>query len=184
MPHLPSVVNIASMKSTLVLLTTLLSINVAHGASKAELNAKTLEGQKVHLKDLRGKLVVLNFWATWCGPCREELPMLVKAAQAAGQPDLVFIAVSVDDSKTEGKVPDAVRQFGISFPVWRGATGDDVFKLSKGEAVPATVFIDRDGTIESRVSGTIRESELTERIKWLTGDRKGSKPQDFISHVN
>ena len=137
MPHLPSVVNIASMKSTLVLLTTLLSINVARGASKAELNAKTLEGQKVHLKDLRGKLVVLNFWATWCGPCREELPMLVKAAQAAGQPDLVFIAVSVDDSKTEGKVPDAVRQFGITFPVWRGATGDDVFKLSKGEAVPA-----------------------------------------------
>jgi hypothetical protein len=96
----------------------------------------------------------------------------------------VFIAVSVDDSKTQVKVPDSARQFGISFPVWVGANGDDVYKLSKGEAVPATIFIDRDGTIEARVSGEIRENQLKERIDWLTGDRKGTKPQEFISSVN
>ena len=167
-----------------LLIASLLFVNVAKAASKADLSAKSLDGQKVHLKDLRGKLVVLNFWATWCGPCREELPMLIKTAQASVDQDLVFIAVSVDDSKTQAKVPGAVRQFGITFPVWVGATPDDLFKLSKGEAVPATVFIDRDGTIESRVSGTIRENELNDRIKWLTSDRKGSKPQEFVSHVN
>jgi len=162
----------------------LLFVSVASAASKADLNAKSLDGRKVRLKDLRGKLVVLNFWATWCGPCREELPMLVKTAEASTNPDLLFIAVSVDDSKTQGKVRDSVRQFGITFPVWIGASGDDLYKLSKGEAVPATIFIDRDGTIEATVSGEIRENELKERINWITGDRKGTKPQEFISHVD
>lgn len=162
----------------------LLSVSVGGAASKADLNAKSLDGQKVRLKDLRGKLVVLNFWATWCGPCKEELPMLVKTAQASANPDLVFIAVSVDDAKTQARIPDAAKQFGITFPVWAGANGDDLYRLSKGEAVPATIFIDRDGTIEARVSGEIREGELQERIHWLTGDRKGASPQEFISHVN
>lgn len=172
------------MKTNAVLLTSLLLVSVASAASKADLDAKSLDGKKVHLRDLRGKLVVLNFWATWCGPCREELPLLIKIAQASTNPDLVFIAVSVDDLKTQAKVPDAAAKFGITFPVWTGANGDDVYKLSKGEAVPATVFIDRDGTIQARVSGEIRESELTERIDWLTGDRKSPKPQEFISHLN
>jgi thiol-disulfide isomerase/thioredoxin len=172
------------MRTTAVLLLTLLFVGAAGAASKADLNARSLNGQKVHLKDLRGKLVVLNFWATWCGPCKEELPMIVKTAQANANADLVFIAVSVDDAKTQARVPDAVKQFGITFPVWVGANGDDLYNLSKGQAAPATIFIDRDGTIQARVSGEIRESELKERIDWLTGDRKGAKPQDFVSHVN
>ena len=172
------------MRTIAVLLTSLLIVSVGGAASKADLNVTRLDGQKVHLKDLRGKLVVLNFWATWCGPCREELPMLVRTARATSNPDLAFIAVSVDDSKTQGKIPDSVKQFGITFPVWVGANGDDLYKLSRGEAVPATIFIDRDGTIDARVSGEIRENELKERIDWLTGERKGVKPQEFISHVN
>ena len=169
---------------TLAVVLILLSASAANAASKADLNARSLDGQKVHLKDLRGKLVVLNFWATWCGPCKEELPMLVKTAQASANQDLVFIAVSVDEAKTQGRIPDAAKEFGITFPVWTGANGDDLYRLSKSEAVPATIFIDRDGTIEARVSGEIRESELHQRINWLIGDCKGARPQEFISHVN
>ncbi|HWB99276.1 MAG TPA: TlpA disulfide reductase family protein, partial [Bryobacteraceae bacterium] len=122
-----------------------LSLACAAGAAtKADLNAKSLDGQKVRLKDLRGKLVILNFWATWCAPCRDELPMLVSAAKAAANTDLVFLAVSLDDAKTQARIPDAISRFGITFPVWVGATGDDVYRLSKGEMVPATIFIDRD----------------------------------------
>jgi hypothetical protein len=78
---------------------------------------------------------------------------------------------------------DAARHFGITFPVWVGANGDDLYRLSKANAVPATIFIDRDGTIAARVSGEIRESELKERLNWLTGNRSGARPQEFVSHV-
>jgi thiol-disulfide isomerase/thioredoxin len=172
------------MRITYLLFLSLLFVSAASTASKADLNARTPDGRKVHLKDLRGKLVVLNFWATWCGPCKEEMPMLVRTAQASANPDLVFVAVSVDDAKTQARVPDTAKEFGITFPIWVGANGDDLYNLSKGEAAPATIFIDRDGTILARVSGEIRESELKERIDWLTGDRKGAKPQEFISHAN
>ena len=77
-----------------------------------------------------------------------------------------------------------MKQFGTTLLVWVGANGDDLYRLSKGEAVSATIFIDRDGTVEARVSGQIRENELQERIDWLPGDRKGVRPQEFIFHVN
>ncbi len=159
----------------------LLAAAIGYSASRADLTAQTPDGQRVHLKDLRGKLVVLNFWATWCGPCREELPMLVRASRNA---DAAFIAVALDDAKTRAKVPEAARQFGITFPVWVGATGDDLYKLSKAEMVPATLFVDRDGTVVATVSGQIRESELQERLAWLTGDRKAPRPQEYVSHPN
>lgn len=170
------------MRTLATLLTFFLATSFAPAASKAVLNAKTLDGQKAHLKDLRGKLVVLNFWATWCGPCREEMPMLIRTAKTIANPDLAFIAVSVDDAKTQANVPDPASQFGITFPVWVGANGDDLYKLSKSDAVPATIFIDRDGTIVARVSGEIRENELKERLDWLTGDRKIAPPPEFVSH--
>jgi thiol-disulfide isomerase/thioredoxin len=171
------------VRSVAILLIFLFAVGAASAASKAALSAKDLEGRKVRLKDVQGNLIVLNFWATWCGPCREELPMLIRIAKEDAVPDLLFIAVSVDDSKALDKVGDAVRKFGITFPVWVGASADDVHRLSAADAVPATVFIDRDGTVLARVSGEIRESELKERLKWLTGHRSGAPPQQFISHV-
>ena len=166
-----------------VFLMAVLSALPGEAASKADLNAKTIEGQSARLKDLRGKFVVLNFWATWCTPCREEMPMLVRIAEANTNRDLLFIAVAVDDQKTRGGVSAAAKEYGIPFPVWTGANGDDLFKISKGEAVPATVFLDRDGTVQASVSGQIREQELRLRIEWLTGDRSGAKPPLFVSHV-
>jgi thiol-disulfide isomerase/thioredoxin len=171
------------MRAIAVLFTILFAITNASAAPKADLSVKNLNGEKVRLKDYRGKLVVLNFWATWCGPCREELPMLVRIAKAHASPDLIFVAASADDRETLGKVGDAARGFGITFPVWIGANADDLHRLSTADAVPATIFIDRDGSITARVSGEIRESELEERINWLTGDRKGVKPKEFVSHV-
>ena len=165
------------------LLLAFLASVAAEAASKADLSAKTLEGQTVRLKDLRGKFVVLNFWATWCTPCREEMPMLVRVAAANLNRDLLFVAVAVDDQKTRSGVAGAAKEYGIPFPVWTGPNGDDLYRISKSEAVPATVFLDRDGTVQAAVSGQIREEELRLRIEWLTGNRSGEKPAAFVSHV-
>jgi thiol-disulfide isomerase/thioredoxin len=171
------------MRAIAMLFISMLALGVANAAPKAAMSAKTLDGRKVRLKDLQGNLVVINFWATWCAPCREEMPMLVRFAKQNAAPGLMFIAVSVDDRESLNKVGGAARQFGITFPVWVGANVDDLHRLSKADAVPATIFIDRDGTVTASVSGEIRDAELKERVNWLTGDRSGRRPQEFISHV-
>ena len=158
-----------------------------YGASKelakAELNLKDMHGQKVRLRDLRGKPVVLNFWATWCGPCKAELPMLVEAAKNYESRGVVFLAVSLDDEKTKQLVPAFVSAHQISFPVWLGASADDLGKLGLGEAVPATAFLDQDGHIMSRILGQLREQDLKERLDWLTGDRTGTPPEAIVKHL-
>lgn len=155
----------------------------AKDSQKAGLSLKALDGTKVHLRDLRGKIVVLNFWATWCGPCREEMPRLVEAEQKYKANGVVFVGASLDDSKTQAKISEFVKDHGIDFPIWVGATGDDLDKLDMGPAVPATAFIDQDGDIVARVSGEIRPEELTERLDWLVRGRSGPGPKERVVHL-
>jgi thiol-disulfide isomerase/thioredoxin len=140
-------------------------------------------GGRVRLRDHQGKIVVLNFWATWCVPCNSEMPLLVAAEKDYASRGVVFIGASLDDRKTAKGIPGFLAKYRIDFPVWTGATADDLAKLRMGEAVPATAFIDRDGVIVARVSGQLRDSELKERLDWLLGDRAGPAPQPFVSHL-
>jgi len=149
---------------------------------KAELTLKDADGRRVRLSDYRGKLVVLNFWATWCGPCASEMPTLVEAEKTySGR--VVFIAASLDDGKSRSNVPEFLNKYHVTFPVWFGATGDDLAKLDMGPAVPATAFIDEDGHIISRIWGQFREPELKERLEWMTGPRTGPAPQAVVKHL-
>ena len=150
----------------------------------ADLNLASLEGGKVHLKDLRGKVVVLNLWATWCGPCKEEMPMMVDAEKTWGPKGVVFIGASLDDSKSKKNIPAFLKEFGITFPIWTGATSDDLAKLHLGEAVPDTAFIDAEGVIFSRVMGEIRRPELDERLQWVTGGKSLPAPQAVVIHLD
>jgi thiol-disulfide isomerase/thioredoxin len=152
-------------------------------SARAEWTASDLSGKRVHLHDYRGRVVVLNFWATWCGPCNAEMPLLVDAEKEYGLRGVAFIGASLDDSKTKQKVPEFIGKYGVGFPVWLGATGDDLARLGMGEAVPATAFIDRDGRVLARVSGQIRGPELRERIEWLLGERAGAPPAPLVSHM-
>ena len=149
-----------------------------------DLTLTDLDGRKVHLRDFSGKPVVLNMWATWCLPCREEMPMMVEAAKVWSGKGVVFIAASLDDSKTKKNIPAFLKEFQITFPVWTGATPDDLAKLRLGEAVPDTAFLDRDHVIFARVLGEIRRAELDERLDWVTGDRSGPAPPSPIIHLD
>jgi thiol-disulfide isomerase/thioredoxin len=170
-----------SLLGLLVCSITLLS--ASKKAAPADLNLIDLDGKRVHLKDYRGKLVVLNFWATWCVPCRDEMPMFVDVENAWASKGVVFIGASLDDKKSVRAIPEFVRKYKIDFPVWTGTTGDDLDRLKMGEAVPDTAFLDEDGVILSRVQGEIKKTELIERLEWLTGDRKGPAPQALVRNL-
>jgi thiol-disulfide isomerase/thioredoxin len=156
----------------------------ARAAEKpATLSLRDLHGSKVRLSDLRGKIVVLNFWATWCGPCNAEMPMLVKAAATYSGKNVTFIGASVDAAETQSKVAGYTEKLQIAYPVWMGATDLDMKRLEMGEMVPGTAFIDVDGVIRLRVLGQMRPGEIEERLNWLLGDRQGTAPVAIVKHL-
>jgi thiol-disulfide isomerase/thioredoxin len=136
------------------------------------------------LSAYRGKIVVLNFWATWCGPCQQELPLLVKEQKRYADRGVVFIAASVDDRKTVKDVRPFAKRMNVHFPVWIGATLDHLEEFGLGNAVPATAFLDRDGHVAGRVLGELEREELERRIEWLLGDKQGVAPEPVVKNLH
>lgn len=104
--------------------------------------ARTIEGVQVKSSDLKGKVTVIAFWATWCAPCLKELPTL-----AGLPPDVRVLAVAVDEPSTASRIPSFVKRLAITFPVIHDATGELRNKLAPGSDVPFTVIIDKRGRI-------------------------------------
>jgi thiol-disulfide isomerase/thioredoxin len=152
-------------------------------APKADVTLRDVNGRKVRLRDLRGKPVVLNFWATWCGPCNAEMPMLVDMEKQYATRGVLFIAASLDDAKTAGKIPAFLAEYKVRFPVWYGATGDDLDRLKLGGAVPATAFLDAEGRVVARILGQARLEEVKQRLDWLTGDPSAPAPEPVVKHL-
>jgi len=159
-------------------------IGLPKDSLKAELVLKDFDGKRVRLSDFHGKIVVLNFWATWCGPCNFEMPVLVEAKKKYGPRGVVFVGASLDEPETKSRVPEFVARYHIDFPVWIGASADDLAKLSLGPAVPATAFLDREGRIVARILGQLREEEVRERLDWLTGPQTATAPNPLIKHLD
>jgi thiol-disulfide isomerase/thioredoxin len=123
-----------------------------------------LSGQPLRLSAYRGKVVLLDFWATWCVPCREETPHLVDLQQKYGDRGLQIIGVSMDDS------PDPVRgfyrEFHINYPVVMGnARTGEMYGGVLG--LPIAFFIGRDGKIEAKKIGAQSASAIEDEIKKL-----------------
>jgi len=161
---------------------------VAGGSGGAEkpvsLTLRDMQGTKVKLSDLRGKIVVLNFWATWCGPCNVEMPMLVNAANSYAGKQVAFVGVSVDSTDTQDKVAGFVKNLHIGYPIWVGATDVDMKRLQFTNAVPATAFIDADGIVHARIQGQMRPGEIEERVDWMLSGKQGNSPAVLVNHLN
>lgn len=151
---------------------------------EASLRLKATGGRPRSLIDHRGKIVVLNFWATWCKPCREEIPILVSLDSRYRERGVDFICASADDSNTQKNVAGFARRLKISFPVWVGATMDDVKRLGLGNAIPATVIIDRNGAVVGRILGPVSNADLQNRIEWLLGDRQTPAPAAVVNTMD
>lgn len=172
--------------SLLAAATVLLAIAPAAWArSLPKLKVKDLNGQRVSLKAYEGKakIIVLNFWATWCGPCQQEMPMLVKEEARYKARGVQVIGVSIDKRRNQGKVRRFIAKHHIDFPIWVGGTGADVGRWKLGPAVPATAFI-MDGRIVGRVMGEMHQSGFEHRINWLLGDHQGAPPKAVQNNLN
>ncbi len=160
------------------------ALDAAKKDAPVDITLTAFEGRKVHLSDLRGKPVVFNIWATWCLPCREEMPLFVEEEKSWGPKGVVFIGASLDDNSTKKNIPSFVRQFNVTYPIWIGATPDHLDKLQLGNAVPDTAFLDSEGIVFARVRGEIRKEELDERLTWITGGRSGPAPRSLVIHLD
>jgi cytochrome c-type biogenesis protein len=138
----------------------------ALGAPAPSYAAMDLSGARVSLDSLRGQVVVLNVWATWCVPCREEIPQLEALHQLFGSNGVRMIGVSIDAAGMGGDVQDFMREHDMHYAVWLDPDHDVSLKfLTVG--VPETFVIDKAGIIRWRTIGAIRrgDSSLTVAIR-------------------
>jgi thiol-disulfide isomerase/thioredoxin len=141
---------------------------------------RDLDENKVRLADYQGRIVVLNFWATWCGPCKEELPRLGQIASQYADRNVAFLLASIDEQKKEPAVREYVSEHGIKLPVFTGASVDLLEQLAGVNVVPATLVIDDKGEIIRAINGEAREQDVKEAVDWLISGRSGDPP---VQHV-
>lgn len=123
-----------------------------------------LEGKNFQFSDHKGKPVLINFFASWCLPCREEMPVLVKTAREYGPKGVVFLGIAVDD--TEEKMKDFIVRYGVNFPVGLDKTSE--LQKSFGlYGIPTTYFIDKQGVINYFHSGAVTEELLKHELDKL-----------------
>ncbi len=119
------------------------------------------DGKQIRLSDWQGQPVVLNFWATWCAPCREEMPEFVAAYQRYQEDGLVIVGVNAQETATQAA--GFMKQFNMTFPVALDTRGD-VQQLYNVRGLPTSVFIDREGRISERWAGLLSEAALEELL--------------------
>ncbi|HEX5835421.1 MAG TPA: TlpA disulfide reductase family protein [Pyrinomonadaceae bacterium] len=132
-----------------------------------DLTLKDLSGVEQSLQSLKGRIVVLNFWATYCIPCRKEMPDLAVIQNEFAPLGVQVIGVSTDDLADRSKVLQFVRETKVNFPIWVGGSVEHVMRFGLGAALPGTVVIDREGKIVKIISGVVDQAMLRKEIEAL-----------------
>jgi len=126
-----------------------------------------LQGEKVTLSHLRGKIVVVNFWATWCLPCRKETPALEKAYDQYKDSGMVILGVNLADQDSVSEVESFVQEFKLTYPILLDQDGS-ISNLYQIEGLPMTFFINREGIIRTLVvGGPMSETFIHSKIETL-----------------
>jgi peroxiredoxin len=130
--------------ATLAVVASTASPALAPATTAPDFTLHAMTGSNLQLKDQRGRVVMVNFWATWCGPCREEMPQLNRLYEKYRTSGFVLLGVNVDDDTS--KAAEVAKKLGLTFPVLLD-TDKKVSKLYDLSTMPSTVIIDRDGKV-------------------------------------
>ena len=178
-------IDIFSLKQTSLVIFLLLFSLVFAGSCLAEDTAPALEltdftGKVQKLESYRGKIVVLNFWATWCGPCATEMSRFVETYRRYSGRGVVVLAASLDPQETKKNIPKFIQVHKMEFPVLIDTTVDQLKEFGMGEGLPGTAFIDPDGKIFARILGEAKTKDIFARLDWQLSGRSGKPPKPVL----
>ena len=132
--------------------------------------------------DYADRPVVVNFWASWCGPCRQEAPVFERLSQEYGERGVMFIGINIQDANSDAEA--YLSEFGITYP--NGNDEDGSISVDYGViGIPVTFFVNRDGVVQRRWAGVMRETQLRQWIDELvlgtapTGETQGENPEGY-----
>lgn len=157
----------------LVLTLTMGKDTLRRGDPVPDFGLRTLDGEPVRLSSLAGRVVVLNFWATWCPPCRREMPLLDQIQKKYEDRGVVIVGVSL--SEPVEIVRPFIDSMGVDYPIWVDGPGSDpnsdltrdLFARFGGVGLPTTYFIGRDGVLRAIQVGELNRAILQKRIEDL-----------------
>jgi thiol-disulfide isomerase/thioredoxin len=142
--------------------------HLAKGSPAPDFTLPVLDskGKTLQLSSLRGKAVLVNFWATWCEPCKQEMPWLVELQEKYGPQGFQTLGVAQDDSG-EKTIMAFARKMRLNYPILQG--NNNVGDLYPSEGLPLSVYVDRSGKVVYRVVGLVSESVMEDAIKASLG---------------
>jgi thiol-disulfide isomerase/thioredoxin len=150
------------LRTILALTLALLPGQIRQEPSAPTLALKDLRGRTVRLESFRGKVVLLNFWATWCPPCRAEIPDLVALQRDHGAKGLQVVGVTCPPY-SRAAVTKFVKDQKVTYPILLGTKGLAA-RLTGTDVLPTTLVIDRDGSVRATIEGILTPEEVAEKI--------------------
>jgi len=140
-----------------------LTAHLTQSSPAPDFSLESLDGKATRLSDFRGKAVLLNFWATWCGPCKIEMPWFVDLQNKYGSQGLQIVGVAMDDASKED-IAKFAKEMGVNYPILIGkeAVGDQYGGVP---ALPESFLIARDGKIVDKIIGLRGKAEIEDAIK-------------------
>jgi peroxiredoxin len=146
------------------------AIEVTAQQKAPDLSFKDINGKTIRLSDFKGKVLLLNFWATWCVPCRAEIPDLVRKQRRYRARGLQILGITYPPEQ-RSEVRGFMRELKINYPVVIGSK-ETKQAFTSSETLPFTVIIDREGKIREIIEGIMYADEFNDKVKPLLSDAK------------